>query len=1198
MARPRAGVLPSAAAETERRGAPEEPMTDGKSQQTETEEPLPEKVAGRYHVRRLLGRGGFGAVYEAFDELDERLVALKVIRQDVASEAPAGTGTGRSVAARSTVGHSSSISRLGDPLRKTMLTTRSFGSSQGVVDDATARFKDEFRLLTQLHHPNLAAVYEFGRCEEQDSFFFTQELIHGESLGEFLRGASHEVVVEIFVQLARALDYIHTLGFVHEDIKPSNVLVLPPESPGAAPQAKIIDFGLARVLRRPNAAVGDEYEVHGTPGFSAPEKVRGQQTDGRSDIYSLAATLYTAIRGQKPFPSRDFKEALRSQLDWRPEFAGALLPQAGPVIAELVGRMLEPDPNRRPQSSRSIVLELLRRESVQIRSRLASAEDRREFARVLVEHLPFVDRAGYLDILLTRAVEILRPEAQRSDVRPLRSRLLRTVIIEAPEGMGKHRLMAELRREVQLGDGLFVEGNCWSAEGGVGSLGPVVLQLATALGERSSAVRRHPELVQAARDRGSDDALSAQIVEFVIRCAAERPFVLHLSDLARGGEAMRQTVDQLIRAIDHSEARLLLCVTTEPSSRLRPTLDAVGREQLAELWQLRPFTNKETQAVLQGILGDLPVLGDLAAMLEKLTGGHPLSFRETLRAMIEESILVRDADSWVLRGSSIAAEQLHKSLAQRSEARLDGLGVSAWEVASILYLVEAPIDEQQLAELSDLRKERFRRTLDRLESEGLLVRNAAVGAGLITLAHESVREAVRIRYGDSLNETRFDLAERIGELESPDPKLVYLRARLLDDASQGLESADALEKAADALFAASQPQLAASVLERLLVRLRRYGRVPALPRILKAKLALLEQAGGALDDPQREASHYEAGILIAELLGDHRAQSLFWLGLVDRFALDTARAAERALERLERAAEAAKLARDRVLQLRIANRRAEILMNAGEIEQALRYSSEAMEILDHPEAKDADRTHVVGVRLRCLSIGGHLDEARELHDRARPIAARVPVIHRRAYLSGIAFLAVLSGDAERAIPETRVSIDELRQANTTRLLIPPLHNLGDLLLRSGKYADAADAFREALRLAALHGYDFHVHLNRGFLGYTIARMGEVEEGAAMLAEAKAGMQQIQGEHMAVQQLRLLDAELAHLRGQSPRARRELEEMLADFESAKEYSLANWATEALGRIERDRGTSFIEAPVDLDAGHVAPDEETVRTKPVR
>ena len=455
-----------------------------------------------------------------------------------------------------------------------------------------------------------------------------------------------------------------------------------------------------------------------------------------------------------------------------------------------------------------------------------------------------------------------------------------------------------------------------------------------------------------------------------------------------------------------------------------------------------------------------------------------------------------------------------------------------------------------------------------------------------------------MRYGDSLNETRLDLAERIDELDSPDANLIYLRARLLDDASDGLESADALEAAANALFKANQPQLATRVIERLITRLRRYGRIPALPRLLKAKLQLLEQGAGALDDPQREAAHYQAGILVAELLGDYRAQAIFRLGLVDRFALDTTRDAERALERLEQATATAKLARDKILELRIAIRRAEILLNSGEIEQAVHHSGEAMKIVDYDNAGDADVMHIIGVRIRCLSLAGHFEWARELHDFAKPIAARVPVVLRRSYLSGIAFLAVLGGEPECAVPETRQAIEELRSANTTRLLIPPLHNLGDLLLRTGHTAQAAEAFREAIRLSGLHGYDFHVNLNRGFLGYTIARMGEVEEGAAMLAEAKAGMLQIQGEHVAQQQLRLLDAELAHLRGQSPRARRELEEMLADFESAKEFSLANWAKEALARIERDRGTTFIEAPSGLAEAAVAPDEETVRTKPVR
>jgi hypothetical protein len=131
----------------------------------------------------------------------------------------------------------------------------------------------------------------------------------------------------------------------------------------------------------------------------------------------------------------------------------------------------------------------------------------------------------------------------------------------------------------------------------------------------------------------------------------------------------------------------------------------------------------------------------------------------------------------------------------------------------------------------------------------------------------------------------------------------------------------------------------------------------------------------------------------------------------------------------------------------------------------------------------------------------------------------------------------------------------------------------------------------------VYGFDYHVHLNRGFLGYVMARQGDPEEGSALLAEGKEGLIQISAEHLAVQQLRLLDAEVAHMLGQSARARRELEEMLADFHAANELSLAHWAQEALARIERDLGTAFIETPDDAGAD-TDPEQDTVRTKPVR
>ncbi|MCA9696555.1 MAG: hypothetical protein KC431_03435, partial [Myxococcales bacterium] len=666
--------------------------------------------------------------------------------------------------------------------------------------------------------------------------------------------------------------------------------------------------------------------------------------------------------------SRDFEEALRAQKDWRPELAGALLKQAGPVVAELIGRMLNPDPERRPQSARSIVLELLRREPSHLSERQETKEDRSGFARVLVEHLPFADRKGYLDLLLTRATEVLLPGDADSSRAGSRARLIRTVVIEAPEGMGKGRLMSELRREIQIGGGLFVESSCWTNErSSLGAFGPVVMQLATSLGERSQVIGAYGDLIRLARERGTDEAAAGQLMEFLIAACRERPFCLHLSELAKGqSEFMR--FEQLVRAVDHNDAPLLLCATTTPHTKLTPTLASLARDQLAETWHLRPFTRREMFEVLRGVLGDSPSIPDLVKTLDNLTGGHPLSFRETLRVLIEEGILARDADNWVFRSSSPAAQNLHQTLAQRSEARLDSQGVSAWEIASILYLVEAPIDEDQLAQLTDLRKSRFRRTIDRLEGEGIIVRSAASNS--ITLAHESVREAVRQRYADSLDETRLDLAASIDDLDVIDSNFVYLKVRLLDDAAQGLEAVDQLEEAAAGLFAVGQAQLGAAVLERLIKRLRQHGGTAAIPRLLEAKLLLLNQGAGALEDPRREAAHYEAGILLAELMRDFRAQSLFWLGLADRHAAEAVDDMELTLYRLERAAETAKMARDKVLELRISNRRAEVLLQAGEIEQAGSYSRRAMEILDLDDVSDVDVCHIVGVRLRCLSLSG------------------------------------------------------------------------------------------------------------------------------------------------------------------------------------------------------------------------------------
>jgi tetratricopeptide (TPR) repeat protein len=837
----------------------------------------------------------------------------------------------------------------------------------------------------------------------------------------------------------------------------------------------------------------------------------------------------------------------------------AIAARAGPVVAELLRRMLDPDPAKRPQTARGVMLELLRRESPHALLGEDEEEERRQLTRVLLEQVPFVDRGGHLAALLELAGAALVPGAG----------VARCVLIEAPKGLGKRTLMAELRRDLQLRGLPFFDISAWDDHEGMGAFSSVVTQLSTALPEEGQ--ESFSRLFEIVRDRRGESIEPSSIVDFLLACAAKRPFVLHFAELARSTEFARQVFEQLARAIVHYDAPVLLCATAVPHAKLARATQQLQREGLLEIRSLRPFSSADTRALTRGIFADSPMIGPLAELLDDLTGGHPLGVRETLRLLLEESIVAREGGDWVLRDSRPAAETLHEALAERTEARIDGIGVAAWELAATLHLVGESVHESALAELADLRRGRFGRILERLEAEGLITRIAAGGATEVALAHRSVHEAVQRRYRASLDETRMDLAARIEELDTDDPRLLFLRGKLLDDASGELESVETLEELYDRLCDLGQARLGGSLLDRVIRRRRAHGGLEGSGRLLKTILMLRQKAGGALEDSREETAHYEAGVLLAQLLGNHWAEALLCLGLADRFVGDTGEDVERELRWLERAAKAVTLARDRRLELRIANRRAEILVTIGQIEEAGQQSAKAMEILDMEDPADVDVCDIIGVRIRCLTFAGEFEEANRLHEVGKAVAARVPVVQRQAYLSGISLLASTT-EPTLAIPELVTGIEELRQAGAARLLRTPVHNLGDLYLASGKAAEAAECFREALGLAVLHGVDYDGELNRGFLGYALARLGEVDTGARLLREAKEKMYALVGEHFGSHQLRILDSEVAHLLGHTERARQELEEVAAEFSAEQQQSLARLARAALSRIDADVGRS--------------------------
>ncbi len=253
-----------------------------------------------YRVLELAGRGGTGEVYRARDERLQRDVALKLLSPDYASDA----------------------------------TFR-------------ARLMRESQLAASLDHPNVVPVY--GAGESDGHVFIAMRFVDGTDLGAELRQGPMALdrVVEVAAQTADALDAAHQQGLVHRDVKPSNVLV------DARGHCYLTDFGLSRSVGDPARAA--DAALAGTVGYVAPEQVRGDDVDGRADLYALTCMLFEMLTGELPFRRTTDVATLFAHLEEDPPSATALRPELPGAIDEVVARGLAKDPADRQDSCTALV---------------------------------------------------------------------------------------------------------------------------------------------------------------------------------------------------------------------------------------------------------------------------------------------------------------------------------------------------------------------------------------------------------------------------------------------------------------------------------------------------------------------------------------------------------------------------------------------------------------------------------------------------------------------------------------------------------------------------------------------------------------------------------------------------------------------------------------------------------------------------
>ena len=255
---------------------------------------------GKYRVTRALGKGAMGMVYEGFDPVIERKVAIKTILAEFLEAAE--------------------------------------------MEEAVARFKREAQAGGRLQHPGIVGVYEFGTDAEMS--FIVMEYVEGEELRRVLaKGKRYELidVFEIMKQLLGALEYSHKQGVVHRDIKPANLMVMP------GPKVKIMDFGIARLETSNLTQVGT---VVGTPTHMSPEQLMGIPCDGRADLWASGVILYELLTGVSPFMAETPASVMHKVLQGDIEKPSAINPGLPAGMDVVVMRALTRKPEERFQTAR------------------------------------------------------------------------------------------------------------------------------------------------------------------------------------------------------------------------------------------------------------------------------------------------------------------------------------------------------------------------------------------------------------------------------------------------------------------------------------------------------------------------------------------------------------------------------------------------------------------------------------------------------------------------------------------------------------------------------------------------------------------------------------------------------------------------------------------------------------------------------
>ncbi|THB62568.1 MAG: hypothetical protein D6B26_07585, partial [Spirochaetaceae bacterium] len=601
---------------------------------------------GPYEIVDTLGEGGMGIVYKAVDRESERIVAIKTLKDSV------------------------------DPASETFL-----------------RFKKEAQLLEELNHPGILKFIEFK--EQNGRLYIVTEYLRGSNLKQVIRdniAIPADQKAQLLMQIARALDYVHSKGIIHRDIKPSNIMVSEDLQ-----KARILDFGVANLMNIQKMFNTQQEGVVGSFAYMSPEQsgILKRNIDTRSDLYSLGIMFYQFVTGRLPYRASEVGELIHQHIAKNPVPPGEIIDGLSFIVNKIILKLMKKDPDDRYQTAfglaedletylglteeqkENFYLELGKKDRLKNLNYSTQLVGRNKETRRLLEHLnQTILGKGWITAIIGKSAigkSRLVGELQKF-TGSKKAYMVGVVSSERSQNNPYFPFLEVIKRIVELVARLpEIKRNAiyqelqekLGKEGAI--LSRVVPQLEPILGAYSSDMKfvRH-----------ENEIFFEKVRDFLLVVAdPTQPFVISFDDAHFWDHGSVQLLSYLQDYLADSSLYIVISLREEEVNRVEELMKFFREEAQADkldIIHLHELPSDSIGDLVSEIFGGMTRgLDQLCDRLYESTQGNPLLIIENIKTLVEEGILVQRKDQWQVELSALAEFKFSSSLADKIAGRLD-----------------------------------------------------------------------------------------------------------------------------------------------------------------------------------------------------------------------------------------------------------------------------------------------------------------------------------------------------------------------------------------------------------------------------------------------------------------------------------------------------------------------------------------------